>query len=806
MSTPPNKTLRAQLIRLAHDNPAIRGEILPLITASQDVTAGSYQDYVERKKKEGKPPLKKDEWEARTNGGTQGGKTPSKKEPEKDEKPDKTDKAKTKNESPTWVDKKLGDLLGQWHSSGSDPLYAVSSNAQSGKAIPQHVAEAAIAKLDKMIAEESGADAKELTKAKKLLEKSVKDSSQHDKAPAKSYKKSYKPAVTKVMDKHSLTDDDAAQVKAFKSDKPPSGAPVSPAVLMQRFMAKAKPETKERMKGMSPKEFMAMLAAISDDEGGKTASLRSRLIRLAHDNHAIRGDILPLLRACDEGRGVVAAGSNAIRKFTDAKLEKEISFAEGFDHKDPEAKQWLEDLLAEKTRRDKSKKACDSEGPMMGKYEEGKPADPTENMSEEDKKTWELNTLRHKDKFKQAGDPKAEVLAAMVKVFGEVERKFGKDAVKAAFEGSEDGQIKSKWVKGNFTDLKTLHSIIVHTVGDAASDNKVPYSTTEPMSQFQRGDGGHTLGMNSLEMSQAAAKWFWDLKDAPKFSMGRAVLVDAAKRYGIALDRKKTIQGSDKTAKHPLDRARGHVLAPASVMGKLPPIGSTENTDDPIVYVKFFSPYGNGAATWYLTEYDPSTKEAFGWADLGMGGGELGYIDVEELEGMQKRGLPLIERDTSWRPVPLSKAKAGRMASTNLRSQLIRLAHDNPAIRGDLLPLLKEAGVSKVAGRAVVRKMIAISVNVLQHKVLPFGDIEIYGQMSLDFGGDETPESIRFAATLQIVKDAFVVKEFIPVKSINGAGAGILLGVLRSALTEALVLKGGALVMPVGEVLTIPAR
>jgi hypothetical protein len=97
-------------------------------------------------------------------------------------------------------------------------------------------------------------------------------------------------------------------------------------------------------------------------------------------------------------------------------------------------------------------------------------------------------------------------------------------------------------------------------------------------------------------------------------------------------------------------------------------------------------------------------------------------------------------------------------------------------------------------------------VNVLQHKVLPFGDIEIYGQMSLDFGGDETPESIRFAATLQIVKDAFVVKEFIPVKSINGAGAGILLGVLRSALTEALVLKGGALVMPVGEVLTIPAR
>lgn len=71
--------------------------------------------------------------------------------------------------------------------------------------------------------------------------------------------------------------------------------------------------------------------------------LRAKLIRLAHQNPEFRKDLLPLIQACDH-----------------------------------------------------------TEGPMMGKYEEGKPADPTENMSEADKKEWELNTLKHKDKFKAA--------------------------------------------------------------------------------------------------------------------------------------------------------------------------------------------------------------------------------------------------------------------------------------------------------------------------------------------------------------------------------------------------------------------
>lgn len=113
-----------------------------------------------------------------------------------------------------------------------------------------------------------------------------------------------------------------------------------------------------------------------------------------------------------------------------------------------------------------------------------------------------------------------------------------------------------------------------------------------------------------------------------------------------------------RTAKHPLDGVRRHQLLPANVVRKLPAIYSQSETDDPIVYVKLFSPYTN--AVWYLTEYDPSDGQAFGWADLGMGGGELGYINIPELEGANKRGLPLVERDLYWKPMPLSKAKVSR--------------------------------------------------------------------------------------------------------------------------------------------------
>lgn len=118
--------------------------------------------------------------------------------------------------------------------------------------------------------------------------------------PSKTWKKKYSPKVESVMDQHALTDEDADQVREFKSDRPSSGVVLTPAQLMQRFLAKAKPETKERMKGLTPAEFMQMLGAIMEDEEGgqgKSATdLRNRLIRLAHIRPELRSELLPLLK------------------------------------------------------------------------------------------------------------------------------------------------------------------------------------------------------------------------------------------------------------------------------------------------------------------------------------------------------------------------------------------------------------------------------------------------------------------------------------------------------------------------------
>ena len=75
---------------------------------------------------------------------------------------------------------------------------------------------------------------------------------------------------------------------------------MSPQKLMEAFLKKAKPETKERMKGMGVEDFMKMYAAILDDEepgAAKAATLRERTIRLAHGNPELRKHLLPLLKA-----------------------------------------------------------------------------------------------------------------------------------------------------------------------------------------------------------------------------------------------------------------------------------------------------------------------------------------------------------------------------------------------------------------------------------------------------------------------------------------------------------------------------
>lgn len=82
----------------------------------------------------------------------------------------------------------------------------------------------------------------------------------------------------------------------------------------------------------------------------------------------------------------------------------------------------------------------------------------------------------------------------------------------------------------------------------------------------------------------------------------------------------------------------------------LPPIGSQEEKGlDAMAQVKLFTP--DSSWTWYISEYNPDTGEAFGLVDGHEE--ELGYFSIPELMDVRgNMGLP-VERDRHWRPRPL---------------------------------------------------------------------------------------------------------------------------------------------------------
>ena len=294
-------TLRSGLIRLAFHNPDLRADLLPLLT--KEAAGPSYKDYVEKKRKKGEKPLDEEAWESRVKGKGEGKSEDKGDEGKKDEGGGKTvSLSRAEGE-------KLSEALGGWHSSASDPIYAVSSHAAFGHPIPADAAKKALGKVTTMLEHAdayqlSDSDKKQLSSAKKMLEKAVGSKSEKPKSekpksekPKPKFKGNYRPKMESVMTKHDLTDDDAKQVMEFSVARPKKGKEQSPEELKRRFMQNAKPETKERMKNMSPADFMIMLRAVLDQEegGGKTASLRSGLIRLAYENPNMRSALLPLL-------------------------------------------------------------------------------------------------------------------------------------------------------------------------------------------------------------------------------------------------------------------------------------------------------------------------------------------------------------------------------------------------------------------------------------------------------------------------------------------------------------------------------
>jgi len=95
---------------------------------------------------------------------------------------------------------------------------------------------------------------------------------------------------------------------------------------------------------------------------------------------------------------------------------------------------------------------------------------------------------------------------------------------------------------------------------------------------------------------------------------------------------------------------RGHdFYPPAAEMAAWPKLYATDN-DGPIGDKPIQAHYFQGGMDWYIAEYDPAENEAFGYADLGMGGGEWSYIPLGEFEELcGQMGLP-IERDLDFTP------------------------------------------------------------------------------------------------------------------------------------------------------------
>jgi len=89
----------------------------------------------------------------------------------------------------------------------------------------------------------------------------------------------------------------------------------------------------------------------------------------------------------------------------------------------------------------------------------------------------------------------------------------------------------------------------------------------------------------------------------------------------------------------------------------LPAIGTQSGVRDPMVYCKLFCPWGRG--TWWLLEYDPAERIAFGFAYLiDEACAELGDVSIDELESIPGPIGLTIERDCYFSPKPLSQALA----------------------------------------------------------------------------------------------------------------------------------------------------
>lgn len=97
-------------------------------------------------------------------------------------------------------------------------------------------------------------------------------------------------------------------------------------------------------------------------------------------------------------------------------------------------------------------------------------------------------------------------------------------------------------------------------------------------------------------------------------------------------------------------------LIPKSIQDSIPKLYETQDVENPLVYLKLFTPDANWS--WFVTELSLDQDTCFGLVvSPFVESGEMGYFSLNELKTVRgKLGLP-IERDLWFKPKKLSDIK-----------------------------------------------------------------------------------------------------------------------------------------------------
>ncbi len=95
-------------------------------------------------------------------------------------------------------------------------------------------------------------------------------------------------------------------------------------------------------------------------------------------------------------------------------------------------------------------------------------------------------------------------------------------------------------------------------------------------------------------------------------------------------------------------------LLTKAILSKVPKLGAQDELgENAIAHAKFFNPCGAG--TWYMSEYDPESGQAFG--KVVLADTEIGYFGIPELAAIKLKFGLKIERDINFEPTPLKDCK-----------------------------------------------------------------------------------------------------------------------------------------------------